>query len=57
MDLKDPLALATELRSRAADAPAEQRADLLFLAAEYERMADMAPLSPDGEQVRVRLPQ
>ena len=57
MDLKDPLALATELRIRAADAQAEQRADLLFLAAEYERMADMAPLSPDGEQVRVRLPQ
>lgn len=57
MDLKDPLALATELRIRAADAEAEQRADLLFLAAEYERMADMVPLSPDGEQVRVRLPR
>ncbi len=39
MDLHNPLALAAELRARALVATDEERADLLFLAAEYDRMA------------------
>jgi hypothetical protein len=57
MDVQDPRALAAELRIRAIEAEDDQRADLLFLAAEYERMADAPPLSSGGEQVKVRLPR
>lgn len=55
--MQDPRALAAELRIRAIEADDDQRADLLFLAAEYERIADASPLSSGGEQVKVRLPQ
>ena len=57
MDVQDPRALAAELRIRAIEAEDDQRADLLFLATEYERMADAPPLSSGGEQVKVRLPR
>ncbi len=40
MDPRDPLVLAAELRACAESASDEDRADLLFLAAEYERLAE-----------------
>lgn len=48
MDLTSPLALAAELRARARCATPEERADLLFLAAEYERLGESDPAAaPD----------
>lgn len=40
MDVHNPRILAAELRARAAGASEDERADLLFLAAEYARMAE-----------------
>lgn len=57
MDVQHYLALAAELRARAEQAHAHERADLLFLASEYERMAETPPLLLDGAAVRVRLPR
>ncbi|WP_171982402.1 hypothetical protein [Sphingomonas sp. LM7] len=53
MDLQNPLSLAAELRIRALCATAEERADLLFLAAEYERLAAALQHGP----VQVLLPK
>lgn len=57
MESQNPIALAAELRVRAIDAEPAERADLLFLAAEYERMGS-SPQPPleDGD-VTVCLPQ
>lgn len=53
MDLQNPLLLAAELRARALSATAEEGADLLFLAAEYERLAQALMQAP----VAVLLPK
>lgn len=40
MDVHNPRILAAELRARAASATEDERAELLFLAAEYLQMAE-----------------
>lgn len=40
MDMRNPRILAAELRARAAGATGDQRAELLFLAAEYLQLAE-----------------
>lgn len=50
---QDPRILAAELRSRARQATPEERAELLFLAAEYERLA----MGPEPGPLRVFLPK
>lgn len=57
MDLQNPLALAAELRSRALSATAGERADLLFLAAEYERLAAEGEPGAGPGSVAVFLPK
>ncbi|WP_447765544.1 hypothetical protein [Sphingopyxis panaciterrae] len=42
MVMCNPQALAAELRLRALDAGPKEQAELLFLAAEYERLAELA---------------
>jgi hypothetical protein len=41
MVMRNPKALAAELRLRALDVEAPERDDLLFLAAEYDRLAEV----------------
>jgi hypothetical protein len=57
MDLQNPEALAAELRARALCATGEERADLLFLAAEYERLATTPDAGVPPGKVRVVLPR
>lgn len=51
------LALAAELRARALSATAEDRADLLFLAMEYERLAGTIDTGLKQAAVKVFLPK
>jgi hypothetical protein len=57
MDLHNPLTLAAELRARALGATDEERADLLFLAAEYERLAAAADAGTRRGPLNVSLPK
>jgi hypothetical protein len=57
MESQNPIALAAELRVRAIDAEPVERADLLFLAAEYERMGSSPQPPPEDGDVTVCLPQ
>jgi len=57
MHQQDPLALAAELRARALSATAEDRADLLFLAMEYEQLAETIDAVPQRGAVKVFLPK
>lgn len=53
----NPKALAAELRLRALDADPKERADLLFLAAEYEKMAETAAFGGRPDWLGVPLPK
>lgn len=55
--MRNPKALAAELRLRALDAEPQEQAELLFLAAEYERMADMPAFGRRAEWLGVPLPK
>jgi hypothetical protein len=57
MEMPNPRALAAELRLRALDADPQERADLLFLAAEYENMADIAGFGGRPDWLGVPLPK
>ncbi|MCD2325079.1 hypothetical protein LQ953_13740 [Sphingomonas sp. IC-56] len=57
MDSDDPQSLAAELRARAVTATLEERFDLLFLAAEYERLDGMVNAAPELQPVKVYLPK
>jgi hypothetical protein len=57
MDVRDPRILAAELRARAATTTGEACADLLFLAAEYDRMAEAPALAAQREPLKVFLPK
>lgn len=57
MSTQNPLTLAAELRARAALAKPEEQRDLLFLAAEYERLAKENEEGDRGGTVNVRLPE
>jgi hypothetical protein len=57
MVMCNPKALAAELRLRALDAEPQERADLLFLAGEYERMADMPAFGGRPDWLGVPLPK
>jgi hypothetical protein len=54
---QDPMSLAAELRARALSAAAEDRADLLFLAAEYEALARTPDPAVVQDPVKVFLPK
>jgi len=56
MDPATLLALASELRARAAEAPEAERADLLFLAAEYEAAAARGTIADQGDDFSVIIP-
>jgi hypothetical protein len=57
MDPHNPLALAAELRARALAATAEECAELLFLAAEYERLAHARDPLAQQSPLKVFLPK
>jgi len=57
MHQQDPLALAAELRARALSAAAGDRADLLFLATEYEQLAETLDAVEQRGGVKVFLPK
>ena len=57
MDPQNPLVLAAELRARARVATAEECADLLFLAAEYERLAAAPEAGIPSGSLKVFLPK
>ena len=57
MSTHDPSTLAAELRARAAHAKAAERADLLFLAEEYDRLALERGSEDEDGGVRVELPR
>jgi|TARA_Y100001968_G_scaffold37055_1_gene28451 hypothetical protein len=53
----NPADLATELRLRAQDAEGEERNELLYLAIEYERMAQETGLAARPEWRGVAIPK
>ena len=57
MDLDSPSALAAELRARALRAAPEERADLLLLATEYERLAQADDSMATRSGIKVLLPR
>ena len=57
MELQDSLALAAELRARARIVRGPARDELLFLAAEYERLAKQADSDETAKPVNVVLPK
>jgi hypothetical protein len=57
MDPDDPQSLAAELRARALTATVEERLDLLFLAAEYERLDAAMRDAAEQPPVKVYLPK
>lgn len=57
MVMLNPKALAAELRLRARDAEPHERADLLFLANEYEKLAEMSEFGDQPEWPGVPLPK
>lgn len=57
MVMLNPKALAAELRLRARDAEPHEQADLLFLANEYEKLAEMSEFGDQPEWPGVPLPK
>jgi len=57
MDHATLLALAAELRARAAGAPEAERTDLLFLAAEYQAAAAGGTIPDQGGDFSVIIPK
>jgi hypothetical protein len=57
MEMCNPKVLAAELRLRALEADPQERADLLFLAAEYDNMADTAAFGGRADWLGVPLPK
>lgn len=55
--MRNPKALAAELRLRALDAEPHEQADLLFLANEYENMADTPEFGGRPDWLGVPLPK
>jgi hypothetical protein len=56
MVMRNPKALAAELRLRARDAEPQEQAELLFLAAEYEDLADTPAFGGRPDWLGVPLP-
>ncbi|MBE1529288.1 hypothetical protein GGC65_003744 [Sphingopyxis sp. OAS728] len=54
--MRNPKALAAELRLRALDAEPQEQAELLFLAAEYENLADTPAFGGRPDWLGVPLP-
>lgn len=57
MHLESPQSLAAELRARARSATLEERIDLLFLAAEYERLDGVRSCDIEQPSMNVFLPK